>query len=99
MNKNYLIKLYFNNIKNIFYIIIINFLIFFIMLNKAYALSEEEKLMQAQNIIKQGNTGESIFQGKQDRDSTIKDFANSSIKIDPINKEVNSYQNAQYQNY
>ena len=103
MNKNYLIKLYFNNIKSIFYIIIINFLIFFIIPNKAYALSEEEKLIQAQkqaqNIIKQGNTGESIFQGKQDRDSTIKDFANSSIKIDPINKEVNSYQNAQYQNY
>lgn len=72
----------------------------------AYALSEDEKLLQAQkqaqSIIQQtqgANQGESIFKGKADRDSTIHDFTNSSIKIDPVNKNVNSYQNAQYQNY
>lgn len=70
-----------------------------------YALSEEEKLLQAQkqaqSIISQtqGNQGESIFKGKASRDSTIHDFSNSSIKINSVATPVNSYQNAQFQNY
>ncbi|TQR56265.1 TrbG/VirB9 family P-type conjugative transfer protein [Campylobacter troglodytis] len=89
----------------IVYIIIISIVISCVFTSFAYSLTEEEKLkqaqQQAQSIIRQsggGNSGESIFKGKQDRDSTIKDFANSSIKITPNQNEINSYQNPQYQN-
>ena len=92
-------------ITRIVYIIIISIVISCVFTSFAYSLTEEEKLkqaqQQAQSIIRQsggGNSGESIFKGKQDRDSTIKDFANSSIKITPEQNEINSYQNPQYQN-
>lgn len=81
-------------------------------INALFALTQAEieaAQAQAQALINQANQkpnapmptnqGESIFQGKAGRDSTIHDWSKSSVRIDPISKEVNSYQNAQYQNY
>lgn len=82
------------------------FILVFIAISQTYAVSQQEieaAQAQAQAIInaqqKQSNQGESIFGGKAGRDSTIHDFANSSVKINPQTPNVNSYQNANYQNY
>lgn len=81
-------------------------------INALFALTQAEieaAQAQAQALINQANQkpnapmptnqGESIFQGKAGRDSTINDWSKSSIRIDPVSKDTNSYQNAQYQNY
>lgn len=82
-----------------------------IAVSQIYAISQEEieaAQAQAQAIInaqqKKGQTppanqGEPIFSGKARGDSTIHDFSNSSVRINPTSQSPNSYQNANYQNY
>lgn len=77
--------------------------------NFAFAASDAElkaAQAQAQAIIQSvnaansnANQGESLFQGKQGRDSTIQDWTKSSVRIDPVQKGTSSYDNANFQNY
>ena len=90
------------------------FVAFLLITSVALAITQEEieaAQAQAQALIKQSssqnntplmpqaNSGESIFQGKAGRDSTIQDWTNSSIRINSNQKGTSSYDNANYQNY
>lgn len=91
----------------------LKFAIFAVFVSQIHAITQAEieaAQAQAQAIINQSqnaktpqlpqaNSGESIFQGQQRGDSTIKDFTNSSIKISPTSPNNSSYNNANYQNY